>query len=214
MFDSPGKLTLGFITGIFFGFLLQRGRVAKYHVILGQLLLKDWTVLKIMTTAIVVGAVGVYALTAAGSASLHVKPFLLGGVLIGAVAFGAGMAILGYCPGTSVAACGEGRRDAMVGVLGMLAGAGVFVAAYPWLEPVIKGLGSLGEMTFPQLLGVQPWVVILVLAVLVGGMFWFLERLEHRRTPTLTPDNRSGAGGADGSAPRRLSRDKVAGRIS
>lgn len=183
MFDSPGKLALGFLTGIVFGFLLQRGRVAKYHVILGQLLLKDWTVLKIMTTAIVVGAVGVYALVAAGAASLHVKPFLLGGILVGAVAFGAGMAILGYCPGTSVAACGEGRRDAVVGVLGMLAGAGIFVAAYPWLEPMIKGLGNLGEVTFPQLLGVRPWIVIVILAVLVAGLFWFLERYERRQTP-------------------------------
>ena len=47
----------------------------------------------------------------------------------GAVCFGVGMAAFGYCPGTSVAGCGEGRRDAMVGVLGMFAGAALYVAA-------------------------------------------------------------------------------------
>ena len=58
---------------------------------------------------------------------------------------GVGMVLLGYCPGTSVAACGEGRRDAMVGALGMLVEAGVYVAAYPVLQPIIRGLGDWGN---------------------------------------------------------------------
>ena len=81
MFDSPDKLLLGLATGIMFGVLLQKGRVAKFPVIVSQFLLKDWTVAKIMGTAVVVGAIGVYALVAAGHASLHVRPLLFGGVL-------------------------------------------------------------------------------------------------------------------------------------
>ena len=96
------------MTGIAFGVLLQKGRVAKFAVIVSQFLLKDWTVVKIMGTAVVVGSVGVFALVAAGQASLHVKPLLLGGVLLGGALFGVGMTTLGYCPGTAVAACGEG----------------------------------------------------------------------------------------------------------
>jgi hypothetical protein len=42
--ESPVNLALGLLTGIAFGFLLQKGRVAKYQTILGQLLLKDWSV--------------------------------------------------------------------------------------------------------------------------------------------------------------------------
>lgn len=61
MFDPIWKLTIGLVTGILFGVLLQKGRVAKYEVILGQFLLKDWTVVRIMGTAIVVGAIGIYA---------------------------------------------------------------------------------------------------------------------------------------------------------
>ena len=119
MFDSPGKLVLGLISGVLFGFLLQKGRVAKFRVIVGQFLLKDWTVVKVMLTAVAVGAVGVWLMLAMGMTSLHIKPAAFGGVVIGAILFGCGMAIFGYCPGTGVAACGEGRRDAMVGVLGM-----------------------------------------------------------------------------------------------
>ena len=90
MFDSPDKLLLGLATGVAFGFLLQKGRVAKFPVILGQFLLKDWTVVKVMGTAVVVGSAGVFALVAAGHASLHVKPLLLGGVLLGGLLFGVG----------------------------------------------------------------------------------------------------------------------------
>src|SRR5688500_12055678 len=95
--ESDARLALGLITGIAFGFLLQKGRVAKYQTILGQLLLKDWTVLKIMATAIVTGAAGVYALVAAGAADLDIWPFQVGGVVLGAVLFGIGLALIGYC---------------------------------------------------------------------------------------------------------------------
>lgn len=129
MFDSPDKLLLGLATGVVFGVLLQKGRAAKFPVIVGQFLLKDWTVVKIMGTAVAVGAVGVYALVLSGHATLHVKPLLLGGVLLGGALFGVDLVVLGYSPGTTVAACGEGRRDAMAGVLGMFAGALAFVTA-------------------------------------------------------------------------------------
>lgn len=113
MFDPFWKLALGLLTGVLFGFLLQKGRVAKYQVILGQFLFKDWTVVKIMGTAVVVGAVGIFALLPTEAVSLHIKPLVWGGIIAGGLLFGVGMTLLGYCPGTGVAACGEGRKDAM-----------------------------------------------------------------------------------------------------
>lgn len=160
MFDSPGRLLLGLLTGVVFGVLLQKGRVAKFSVIVGQFILRDWTVVKIMGTAVLVGKVGVYALVVSGHAALHVKPFLLGGVLLGGVCFGVGMAVFGYCPGTGVAACGEGKPDAMVGMLGMLAGALAFVIAWPTLQPVIKAFGDMGTITLPGATGTSPWLWI------------------------------------------------------
>jgi uncharacterized membrane protein YedE/YeeE len=164
MFDSPERLLLGLVTGILFGFLLQKGRVAKFPVIVGQFLLKDWTVVKVMGTAVIVGSVGVHALVASGQANLHVKPFLLGGVLVGGVCFGVGMAVFGYCPGTGVAACGEGKPDAMAGVLGMLAGALAFVVAFPALRPVMNGLGDSGKLTLPEASGTSPWLWVAAMA--------------------------------------------------
>lgn len=188
MFDPAGKLLLGLVTGIVFGVLLQKGRVAKYRVILGQLLLRDWTVVKIMGTAIVVGAVGVFALVQGNLATFHIKPFHYVGIVLGAVCFGAGMAIFGYCPGTSVAACGEGRRDAMVGVVGMLAGAGAYVLAYPWLDPIVKGAGGLGKVTLPELWGVSPWYIVAGLG-LVGVSLIAID--VYKRKDNQTPHGSS-----------------------
>ena len=170
MCESPMQLVLGLLSGIAFGFLLQKGRVTKYEVILGQLLLRDWTVIKIMLTAIIVGSIGVYALIISEVATLHIRPFTFAGLLIGGACFGTGMALLGYCPGTTVAACGEGRRDAMVGVVGMLFGASVYVALYGSLQQLAAGLGDWGKITLPDVTGIHflAWILGSIVVFLLG----------------------------------------------
>lgn len=174
--DTLVRLLLGLATGFLFGFFLQKGHVAKFGVIVGQFLLRDFTVLKTMLTAIVVGGVGVYALKAMGLAALHVKPAQMAAVIGGGLVFGVGMALLGYCPGTGVAAAAEGHRDAWFGVLGMLVGAGVFAEVYESLAVPVLKLGDLGPVTLAQLLGVSPWLLLGGLAVAALLLFRFLER--------------------------------------
>lgn len=181
MFESWDRLLLGLVTGVLFGVLLQKGRVAKFRVIVAQFLLKDFTVLKIMGTAVIVGGIGIQLLHQWGVVSLHIKPLLLGGVLIGGVLFGIGMAVLGYCPGTGVAACGEGRRDAIAGVLGMLTGAGLFVAGYPWLQPIMRLGGHYGELRVSDSTVTSPWLWYGAL-LMVGLIVYAVSRtVKHRR---------------------------------
>ncbi|MCG6158020.1 YeeE/YedE thiosulfate transporter family protein [Rubinisphaera margarita] len=189
MFDPIWKLLLGLFTGIIFGILLQKGRVAKFRVIVSQFLFRDWTVVKIMGTAVVVGAMGIYALLPAGLVSLHIKPLVWLGVIAGGVLFGVGMALFGYCPGTSVAACGEGRRDAMVGVGGMLLGAAVYVWFYPQIQSVITMWGSAGKLTLPEWTDVSPWLWITGLTlVAIVAVLWS----NRRRMPSLGTDPLAG----------------------
>lgn len=182
MFEEPTKLVLGFLTGIVFGFLLQKGQVAKFEKIIGQLLLRDFTVLKIMATAVAVGTVGVNFLISRHAAELHIQEALLGRAIGGALLFGTGMAILGLCPGTTVAACGEGRRDAMMGFLGMLAGAGAYVAGFAALDPLLKSFKSLGKVTLPEFTHTSVWLWAggVVLAVVVA--LSIVERRHPSRT--------------------------------
>jgi uncharacterized protein len=165
--DPPAKLLLGLGTGVAFGTLLQKGRVGKYEVILDQLILRDGTVAKVMGTAMVVGAIGVQALVQTGHAALDVKPLRLGGILGGAALFGSGLAVIGYCPGTTLAAVGEGRRDAIAGLAGMLAGAALFVRAYPRIKPAIDA-GDRGKVTLPKATRTSPWSWIAGMAAVLG----------------------------------------------
>ena len=119
-----------------------------------------------VTTAFESSAAGL-AQSLAPSAKLDIKPLQLGGIVGGGALFGAGLAVLGYCPGTTLAAIGEGRQDAMVGALGMLAGAGLFVRAYPSIEPLIKA-GDHGKTMLPRV-GASPWPWVAGLAAAVGA---------------------------------------------
>ncbi|MGB5056230.1 MAG: hypothetical protein WBO24_17705, partial [Nitrospirales bacterium] len=74
---------LGLVTGVLFGFFLQKGRVLRFEKQIGAMLLKDMTILKFMLSAILVGMVGITLLTDAGLATLHHKPMNVGAVLLG-----------------------------------------------------------------------------------------------------------------------------------
>jgi hypothetical protein len=173
---KTSQLTIGFCLGILFGFLLEKGGVTRYDVILGQLLLTDFTVVKVMLTAVVVGKIGVHFLKRLGVAQLHPKPGSVGSSVVGGLIFGVGFALLGYCPGTMVGAIGQGSLDALFGgLLGMLIGAGLFAEFYPVLEKGILRRGDFGELTFPQLLKVNPWWVILPVALGIICLLYWLE---------------------------------------
>jgi hypothetical protein len=160
--------------GIIFGFLLQKGGVTKYDVIIGQLLLTDFTVIKVMLTAMTVGMLGVHLLTSFGVAQLHPKPGSFGSTAIGGLIFGVGFGILGYCPGTMAGAVGQGSLDALFGgVIGMIIGAGLFAELYPKLEKPVLNRVNFGELTWPKFIKVNPWSIIIPLAIgMIALLFW------------------------------------------
>lgn len=170
--------------GMAFGALLHRGGVTDYNVIVNQFRFRDFTVLKIMLTAIVVGGLGVWMLHGAGHANYQVKPANLLGVALGAVLFGVGMVVYGYCPGTGVAAMATGSLDAVVGFLGMLAGGVLYAVSYPWIETHIQPVAAWGKIRLPELTGVPEWGWFGLLLIVAGGVFWWLEtRFKPDRSP-------------------------------
>jgi hypothetical protein len=173
------QLILGLLTGIIFGFLLQKGGAANYDVILGQLLLKDFTVVKIMLSAVVTGMIGIYILKHFGLVKLHPKAGSLGMNVIGGLLFGVGFALLGYCPGTAASAVGSGYMDALVGGLtGMIFGAGIFAAIYPKVSKNILQKGYFGEITFPELLKMKTGIVVTIFSVLIVLLLYGLEQMK------------------------------------
>jgi uncharacterized protein len=173
--QSKLQLLFGFITGIIFGFLLQKGGVGRYNVIINQLLLKDFTVLKIMLSAAVTGMIGIYFLKGRKLVELHPKSGSLGMTVVGGLIFGIGFAVLGYCPGTISTAIGQGNLDALCGgLIGIILGAGLFAQLYPKIQKFLK-IGWFGTVTWPELFQVSPWVVIVPLSLIIIVIFFRLE---------------------------------------
>ncbi len=170
------SLIYGLITGVLFGFFLQKARVIRYDKQLGALRLIDMTIVKFMLSSIIVGMVGVYLLTDLGLVKLNVKSTVLGGNIIGGLIFGLGWGLLGYCPGTGAGALGEGRWDALWGIIGMLFGAAIFAEAYPALKQTVLTWGDLGKITFPQILGINHWIIIPLLVMGVLALFRWFEK--------------------------------------
>lgn len=171
------RYLLGLLFGFCFGFLLQKGGVTRYDIILKQLLLEDFTVVKIILTAVAVGMVGVYAMKQAGWIELHKKSGSLGTSVPGPLLFGIGFGMLGYCPGTGVGAVGHGALDALVGgVGGMLIGCALYAAVYPKLKNSILNKGSFGDKTLIDVLPVRsPWAVIVPVVLLIVVVLWWIE---------------------------------------
>lgn len=167
---------IGLITGILFGFFLQKGEALRFERQVGFLRLIDMTIFKILMTAIMVGMVGIYLFKDLGVIALSPKSTSLGAQIIGGLLFGIGWAIVGYCPGTSVGAVGEGRWHAIWAIIGMLIGAAIFAEVYPALKPNIISWGSYGKVTIPEVLGINHWIIIVIFIALVLVLFKWFEK--------------------------------------
>lgn len=167
---------LGLITGVFFGFLLQKGRVVRFDKQIGALLFKDMTIVKFMLSAILIGMVGILLLSDAGIIKLSHKPMNLGAVLIGASLFGVGWAVMGFCPGTSVGALGEGRWHALFAIIGMLTGAALYAELYPFFKSTVLAWKDFGKIGLPETLHISHWIIIPVFWVGVVVLFLWFEK--------------------------------------
>ena len=176
------NLGLAVLLGIFFGLSLERSGLGDPHKLTGVFYFRDFTVPKVMFTAIVVASTGIYLLS-----DLHVLdlsrvwiiPTFFWPQLVGGLVFGVGFVVSGYCPGTAMAGFASGRLDALVTMAGIVAGSLLFAMLFPALEGFYLS-SDRGVVTIQGLLGVSHWVVIGGLVVMAGGMFYLLEKMERK----------------------------------
>lgn len=173
-------ITIGLLTGIAFGAILLRAGASSFTLIVNMLRLKNLTVMKFFFLAIGVGSVGMYVVDAFATAHIGIAPFYLLGIVAGGVIFGAGWAISGYCPGTALVAVAQGKVDAMVTVLGGLAGALTLALTWDYIEPVLVQPLNYGSESIPDLLGVRPLYVALALGVIAAVFVAYLNQVDKR----------------------------------
>ena len=177
---GSAALVAAVLFGALFGVLLHRGGVANYNVIVNQFRLRDFTVLKIMLTAIIVGGLGVLALNSAGLANYHIKAANMLGIVLGAALFGVGMVVYGYCPGTAIAAAAAGSVHAIVGLIGTVVGGTLYAFSFPWIAKTLLPVGALGKVRLPEVTGVPALVWFGALIAIALTVFFLIERFERR----------------------------------
>lgn len=161
------------VLGFLFGAILQYASLNKYNVISGLAILENLSVVKAIALAIGVGIILLNIEVSLGLATLHVKPFIVGGLILGGLIFGSGMAILGYCPGTLAISLGEGSVDALIGIIGGLFGGIIYTLALPFIIPILGP--DLGVLSLNATLGSSTIYYILssfFAIAFIAASFW------------------------------------------
>ncbi len=167
------QILFGLTVGFLFGFILSKTGVTRYSRVMGMLLLKDFKILKFMLTAVTSSMILFYFFGDIGL--LKVVPKNLDwGKLVGGLIFGSGMGILGYCPGTLAARIGEGKKEAVLALVGASAGIFVYASTIHLVKPVFLSGEMNGDISV--LLGVNHWFLILPSAIIFAFIIMFVHR--------------------------------------
>ena len=169
----------GLLMGVVFGVALEKSRVFEPGMIVGQMQLRNWIMLKVFLSAVATGAVVLALLNGFGVVKLQPKAALYAADLVGGLILGAGITLAGACTGTTLAQLGAGYRDAFFTLLGGLSGAVAFSYAQPWLAASLIGTGP--KLIFTDLAGIPYWQGALALAGTIVAVLVLLERLRPWR---------------------------------
>ncbi len=167
---------LGLFSGIAFGFVVQRVGATDAHRMARSHLMLDADIPRFMLLAVALSAVGLFGLQSVGVGRVLPLPTSIVATGLAAVIFGIGWGLTGYCPGTTWAAAGEGRMDAVFALIGGLAGAALFAHLHEWLVPLLYDPTNVGQITLTDLFGNQA-VAVTMLVVVFGLCIWGIGKL-------------------------------------
>jgi len=185
----------GLLCGVLFGYVLESAGLGSPRKITAQFRLTDWTVFKVMFTAIIVSAAGLAGAVAAGvmpAGSVFIPTTFFWAILIGGILLGAGMATGGYCPGTSAVALGTGRLDSVFFMIGMVLGTGLFAAVFEPVKGFYEAARGPQAQTLSALLGIPAWAVLAILVIVAVLGFALGSLFERRHGGALTAEQITG----------------------
>lgn len=182
-------LVVSLVTGLAFGFVLERAGFGRSTKLAGQFYLRDMTVFKVMFTAIVTAMIGL--VIAGGLGVIEIESLARGGasytylwpMLVGGLVLGAGFIISGYCPGTSLVASASGHFDGMFTFAGVIIGSVLYGEIYPAISAFATS-SNYEHLFLHELLGLPRAVVALGVTLMAIGAFFGAEKLERRFTTT------------------------------
>jgi uncharacterized membrane protein YedE/YeeE len=175
-------LLLALAIGGAFGVALEQAGLGNARKLAGQFYLTDFTVLKVMLSAILTAMLGAFWLGWLGAidfAAIHVPETFVWPQLVGGLIFGAGFALAGLCPGTACVSAASGRGDGLAAIGGIFAGVLGTGFAFAWIAPFYAS-GAQGVLTLPMLTGLPHGVIVLAVVLMALGVFAGVPRWERR----------------------------------
>ncbi|MBL0060805.1 MAG: YeeE/YedE family protein [bacterium] len=182
MFGDDTSLIVAFITGIGFGFFLERAGFGSGRKLAAQFYGYDLTVFKVMFTAIITAMLGLYYLSVIGYVDLslvYVSPTYLMPQIAGGLLLGFGFVIGGYCPGTSCVAASTGRIDGIIYLAGIVVGILIFGESFSLVENFYNS-SAMGSITLPQVTGMSYGLIVFLVVLMALGGFMFAGWAEKK----------------------------------
>ena len=179
-FGDGMSLIIAFAIGIGFGFFLERAGFGSPLKMMGQFYLNDLAVFKVMFTAIVTAMLGLFYLGRFGLLDLslvYVSSTYLLPQITGGLVLGIGFVVGGYCPGTSCVGVSSGRIDAVVFLVGLMAGIFVFGELFPVLEGFYNAT-PMGQVTIPEILNIPYGLAVFIVVLIAIGGFAGATKVE------------------------------------
>jgi len=167
-------VVVGIAMGIVFGFAFEKSRVFEPGMIVGQMQLRNFIMLKVFLTAVATGAIVLAVLNGLGYVELQPRAAAYAPNVVGGLLLGAGISLSGACPGNTLAQIGAGYRDAFFTLIGGLFGALVFSYAEPAINQSFLGQSG-PRLVFTDLVGMPYWIGALVLAAVIVVILIVLE---------------------------------------
>jgi uncharacterized membrane protein YedE/YeeE len=182
LFGHAVSLAMAVAIGIAFGWTLERAGLGNAPKLAGQFYRTDFTVFKVMFSAILVAMLGTFWLGRAGIldlARVYVPETWLLPQLLGGALFGIGFVAAGLCPGTSCVAAATGRVDGMAVMIGMFSGVLLTGLAFGPLRHFYEST-SRGPVTLPDVFHLSYGAVVGGIVVMALAAFRGVEWLERR----------------------------------
>ena len=176
--QGHGSIWLILFIGFLFGAIILYSRLDKFEKMAGFMIFEDTLVPRMAMTTVALSSIGFYFLTEYGYATFDVKPFLLGGLIIGAILFGIGLVILGKCPSAFFVSVAQGRVDTFVGVLGGMVGGAVFTMIYPWINGFMGP--NLGKLRVSDFFTEHSLSIVVVFSTALLLSAYFLPTIDYK----------------------------------
>lgn len=182
----------GLLLGTVLGFVFQRGRFCVTGAFRDIFTLRSTRWLTAFMVVVAVQSIGVFALDMFGVIDIGGETFPWLGTIIGGFIFGFAIILAGGCATGTYYRAGEGLVGSWLALICYIAGAAAF--RFGPLAPTTDAIRSIEieNGNFYETLGVNPWVLVLLLVVGVGIAVVRQLARERRVSKVKLPASKTG----------------------